>query len=149
MIGIVTDSTCDIPTGLLERYGIIVVPTIVVWNNSQYRDRIDLQPVEFYQRLATEAGRPTSATPSLPDFQDAYRKAIAQGADESLVLTVSSAMSGVYQMAVNAAGSENIPVCVIDSKGPTMSLGWQVLAAARAREAGASLPEIVRCVDEV
>jgi DegV family protein with EDD domain len=66
-----------------------------------------------------------------------------------IVLTVSSAMSGTYQMAVNLAQLEKIPVTVIDSKGPTMSLGWQVLAAARARDGGASAGEIVHCVEDV
>jgi DegV family protein with EDD domain len=149
VIGIITDSTCDIPAALLKQYGISVVPTVVIWGDRQYRDRVDLQPEEFYERLAVDPERPTSSTPSLPDFQDAYRRAIAQGAEALIVLTVSSAMSGVYQMAVNAAKLEKVPVTVVDSKGPTMSLGWQVLAAARARDAGAALPAIVECVDNV
>ena len=43
----------------------------------------------------------------------------------------------------------SVPVQVIDSKGPTMSLGWQVLAAARAREAGAAIEEMVAAADRV
>lgn len=45
-------------------------------------------------------------------------------------------------MAKSAAEKAEIPVSVIDSKGPTMSLGWQVLAAARTRDVGASIAEI-------
>lgn len=149
MIGIITDSTCDIPQSLLEYYGIIVIPNTVVWGNKQYRDRIDLKPDEFYRRLVTDPEKPTSATPSLPDFQQAYKEAFNRGADELIVLTVSSAMSGVYQLALNAAKMEKAPISVIDSKGPTMSLGWQVLAAARARDNGASREEIVDCVAKV
>ncbi len=149
MIGIITDSTSDIPQSMLEQYGIIVVPTMVLWGDRQYRDRIDLQPEEFYQRLAVDPERPTSSTPSLADFQSAYRTAIARGADELIVLTVSSAMSGVYQTAMKSAQLEKIRITVIDSKGPTMSLGWQVLAAARARDAGAHFSDIARYVEEV
>ncbi len=149
MIGIITDSTCDIPDSLLEQYGIIVIPTVVVWGDKQYRDRVDLTPEEFYQRFSLESERPTSSVPSMADFQAAYQQALERGADAIIVLTVSSAMSGVYQMAVNSAKLESVPVTVIDSKGPTMSLGWQVLAAARARDAGANVDDIVRCVEDV
>ena len=149
MIGIITDSTCDIPSAMLEQYRIKVVPTLVIWGNEQFRDRIDLQPEDFYRRLATDPQRPSSSTPSLPDFQAAYDCAMEQGADELVVLTVSSAMSGVYQMAVSSSRHLKVPVTVIDSKGPTMSLGWQVLAAARARDAGADVQEMVHCAEMV
>lgn len=149
MIGIVTDSTCDIPEPLLKQYGIIVIPIIVAWGDQQYRDRVDLQPEEFYGRLRGNGQRPTSAVPSILEFEQAYRSAAAAGADELVVLTVSSAMSGVYQTAVKAAQLGTIPVTVIDSKGPTMSLGWQVLAAARARQDGANMQEIVQSVEKV
>lgn len=65
------------------------------------------------------------------------------------MLTVSSAMSGAFQMANQAAERADIPVSVIDSKGPTMSLGWQVLAAARAREGGKTTAEIIEQVKKV
>ena len=149
MIGIICDSTCDIPEPLLEKYGIIVVPNTVIWGSRQYRDRIDLNAQEFYRRLPLERERPTTSTPSLPDFQQAYQTAQARGAEAIIVLTVSSAMSGVYQTALNSAQLETIPITVIDSRGPSMSLGWQVLAAARAREAGAGTEEIMRCVEAV
>ena len=47
-------------------------------------------------------------------------------------------------MAKTAAEQAEIHVYVIDSKGPTMSLGWQVLAAARARDEGSGTEEIIQ-----
>lgn len=149
MIGIITDSTCDIPDALVEQYGIIVIPHTIIWGGNQYRDRVDLQPEEFYRRLVVDPQRPTSSQAGLPEFLQAYETAVMRGSKEIVVLTVSSAMSGAYQMALSAARMIKIPVHVIDSKGPTMSLGWQTLAAARARDAGAGVAEIVNCVDEV
>lgn len=149
MIGILTDSTCDIPQPLLDQYDITVIPNTLIWGGRQYRDRVDLTPQEFYRRLATDPQRPTSATPSQPDFQRAYREVVRKGASELVVLTISSAMSGVYQLALKAAEQAGVPVSVIDSKGPTMTLGWQVLAAARAREAGATRAEILEQVARV
>ena len=58
-------------------------------------------------------------------------------------------MSGAYQMALNAAKLVKVPVSVIDFKGPTMTLGWQVLAAARARDEGAAVKDILQKVEQV
>ena len=79
---------------------------------------------------------PTTAHPSPEDFRTAYEAARSDGAEEIVVITVSSAMSGTYTAATLAAEQVDFPVHVVDSKGPTMSLGWQVLAAARSRAAG-------------
>ena len=149
MLAIITDSTCDIPEDLIEKYGIIVVSHIIIWGEEQYRDRIDLQPDDFYQRLKQDSRRPTTSQAGVGDFLDAVNKAVERGATQAVILTVSSAMSGAYDMATTAAEQAEIPVTVVDSKGPTMSLGWQVLAAARARDAGADLPEILEKVEAV
>lgn len=149
MITIITDSTCDIPEDLIEKYGIIVVSHFIIWGNEQFRDRMDLQPVEFYERLEEGGERPTTAQAGVDDFLDAIKLAEGRGATEVLILTVSSAMSGAYDMALAAAEKAPIPVQVIDSKGPTMSLGWQVLKAARGRDAGESMAEIIEKVRKV
>lgn len=149
MIAFIADSTCDIPEELIQEYGIIVVPQFIIWGDQQYRDRVDMQPVEFYERLQSEAQRPTTAQAGVGDFMAGIEKAVAQGATEAVILTVSSAMSGTYNMAKQAAEEAPIRVEVIDSKGPTMTLGWQTLAAARARDEGASLDEIVEKVAKV
>lgn len=149
MIGIITDSTCDIPEELLQQYGIIVVPQIVVWGDEQFRDRVDMTPDEFYQKLIGNPIHPHSSMPSTQDFEEAFDKAIAKGATELIILTISSAMSGTYEIAKKAIASLKIRAEVVDSKGPTMSLGWQVLAAARAREAGTDFNNILNQINQV
>lgn len=148
-VALVTDSTCDIPSELIQHYAISVVSHYVIWGNEEYRDRVTLQPEDFYKRLESDHQKPTTAQATSNDFADAYRKVISLGAKEIIVLTVSSAMSGAYQMALNAANAVHVPVHVVDSKGPTMSLGWQVLAAAREREAGKETSAILSKVDQV
>lgn len=148
-ITIMTDSTCDIPDDLVEHYNIQIVPQMIIWGDQQYRDRIDLQPNEFYQRLKSDPTRPTSSQPAASDFKDAYERAAGRGAKEIIMLTVSSAMSGTYQMALNAASLVDIPVHVVDGKGPTMSLGWQVLEAARAVQAGLDVAGVLQKIEVV
>jgi DegV family protein with EDD domain len=149
MIAILTDSTCDIPEELVAQYAIRIVPQYIIWGEEQFLDRVELSPQTFYERLGTDAQKPTSSQATVADFSSAINQAVENGADEALILTVSSAMSGTYQMAKSAAEKAQIPVSVIDSKGPTMSLGWQVLTAARARDEGASIDEITDRVAKV
>lgn len=146
---IIADSTCDIPADLVERYQITIIPQIVIWGDQELRDRVDIQPEEFYQRLSASPQLPTTSQPTVKSFVEHYQAAQADGAREIVVLTVSSAMSGTYQTAQQAAQLVDMPVHVIDSKGPTMSLGWQTLAAARAREAGADTAGIIAAADRV
>ena len=143
MIAIITDSTCDIPADLVEKYNIYIVPQYIIWGDEQFKDRLELSPEDFYQRMQTDPQRPTSAQATRDDFLSAIETAVGNGASEALILTVSSAMSGTFQTATTAAEMAPIPVSVIDSKGPTMSLGWQVLEAARARDSGAAMAEII------
>ncbi len=149
MIGIITDSTCDIPEELINQYGIIVIPQVVIWGEQQLRDRIDLQPVEFYKRLESSQVRPRTSLPRVEDIQNAFQQAIDGGASQIIVITVSSAMSGTYNLVHQIAENSKVPVRMVDGKGPTMSLGWQVLAAARARDQGASLDSILEIVSKV
>jgi DegV family protein with EDD domain len=149
MIGIITDSTCDIPDELVKKYNIAIVPHIIVWGTEQFRDRVDMQPVDFYKRLVTDPVYPTSSQAGIPDFVKAYEEQISKGVKEIIILTVSSAMSGAYHMAQEAAKLITTPVSVVDGKGPTMSLGWQVLAAARARDAGADVKTILAMLDDL
>lgn len=148
-IGVITDSTCDIPPVLLEKYGIIVVSHRIIWGEEQYRDRVDMRPVEFYQRLLTDPRRPTSTHANPMDFQRAIEEAAIRGAEKVIIITVSGAMSGAFQTAQIAANSVQIPTTVVDARGPTMTVGWQALVAARAAYEGASMAAILNRVEEV
>lgn len=146
-IALLTDSTCDLPDDLLARYDISMVPASVIWGDEILRDRVDISAAAFYRRLETDPVFPKTAHATPEEFRLAYEAAHARGADEIVIITVSSAMSGTYNAALLGAGQVSFPVTVVDAKGPTMTIGWQVLAAARARETGADAAGMVRAAD--
>jgi DegV family protein with EDD domain len=148
-IALITDSTCDIPQPYLEKYDITVVPHTIIWGDQQYLDRVDIQPVEFYEKVVTSREVPTTAQATEVQFLKAYTDAIARGYQEIVVITLSNRLSGAIQSARNAAKLVQVPVQVIDSLGVTMSLGWQVLAAARVRELGGTVHDILAKISEV
>lgn len=148
-IAIITDSTNDLPVDLREKYHFRVVPLTIIWGDMQYLDGIDISAEEFYERLGTTPHHPTTSQPTPQDFTRAYESALSEGADEILVITISGAMSGTFASARAAAEGYRVPVKVLDSRSNSMSLGWQLLAAARAREAGADMEGMAQAVDAV
>lgn len=99
--------------------------------------------------MVTYLQHPTTSQASIIGFQQAIQDAIHQGAKEAIILTLSSALSGTYRMAQIAAETADIPVSVVDSKGFSLTLGWQVLVAAHAREIGKNIKGILSQVDQV
>jgi len=145
---LITDSTCDIPDELLHRYDIAYLPCYIMFGSDSHRDRAESSAIDFYRRLVTDSNHPTTAQPTPGDFVAAYIEAQAKGAEEVLVIPVSSKMSGTIESARQAARMVDIPVYYHDSRGPTMSVGWQVLAAARARESGSDAAGMIDAADK-
>ena len=71
-IGIVTDSTSDLPAYLVEEHNIQVVPTVLVIEGKEYLDGIGISREEFYTRLPSFRTPPTTAAPSIGDFIAPY-----------------------------------------------------------------------------
>jgi DegV family protein with EDD domain len=149
-IALVTDSTHDLPQELIHQYNIRVVPLFIIWNGQELRDGVDIQADEFYKRLVAQPEAfPSTSQPSPQDFARVYQQAVDEGAEEIVVLTISSAMSGTFDSARQACQNFDIPILIHDTKANSMSIGWQLLAAARARENGASAQEMVQAADLV
>lgn len=148
-IALITDSTCDIPEPLIRRHDVIVVPLHVIWGDDTFRDRVDMEPETFYRRLTEDRVYPTTAHPTPDGFLATYRKALQEGAEEIVVITLSSELSGAFEAARQGGTRIDHPVHVVDSKGTTMSLGWQVLAAARTRAAGGDAEAMIGTANEV
>jgi len=149
MIEIITDSTCDIPAELAARWRVTVLPFLVVWGEKAYRDRLDLTPAQFYERLRRDPSLPTTALTGPGMFSEAYQAASDHGASAAVVITIASNLSGAAGVALQAVPDSPIPVRIHESGGTTMGMGWQVLAAARAAAAGAGLEEVLAEAERV
>src|SRR5919109_337693 len=63
-LGIVTDSTSDLPKYLIEQYELEVVPSILIIEGKEYADGIGISREEFYRRLPSFQTQPTTAAAS-------------------------------------------------------------------------------------
>lgn len=132
-IAIITDSTSDMSPENREKYQITVVPLYLVWGQEDMRDGVDINNAAFYERLQKDPVHPKTSQPTPNDFVKVIENI---DADEIVIITISSKLSGTYESACAARDVVDIPVHVFDSLSVSMGLGFQVLAAARTREEG-------------
>ena len=145
-VAIMTDTTCDLPAGMLEAHGIKAVPLYILWGDEQLVDGKDIDADMFYARLPNDPNHPTTSQPTPGDFV----KALADvEAEDVVIITLSKALSGTYDSAIKAAEEVDHRLHVMDSRSLSLGLGWQVLAAARAREKGAGVDEILAAAERV
>ncbi len=146
-IAIVTDSTSDIPVEIVAERNIHIVAQHIIWGTESYLDGIELPVDQFYGRLATDNVLPKTSQASVADFVNGYQKAReADNAESVVCITLSADLSGTYNSAIQAAAQVDFPVQVIDARIASMPLGFVVMEAADARDAGGSLDDIVQAV---
>ncbi|MBC7878803.1 MAG: DegV family protein [Anaerolineales bacterium] len=135
-IGIVTDSTSDLPAYLIEQHAIQVVPSILVLDGKEYADGIGITREEFYNRLPSFQTQPTTAAPSIGDFITAYETLFSQGCDHIISIHAASQLTTIVNVARQAAQEFPDKVTCIDSGSLSLGLGFQVVAAAEEAEFG-------------
>lgn len=137
-VQIVTDSTADLPSDLVQAHGIAVVPLTVAFGKEVFRDRVDIQPGQFYKMLTTNRAHPKSSPPPPADFSERYRGWLAQG-QEVVSLHISSKLSKTFENAsaaatelTAAAGMDGSgTLSVVDTGQVSAALGMLALFAAR------------------
>ena len=141
-VAIITDSVSDLPGDVADGLGIAVVPLVVRFGNEEFRDGIDISMPEFYNKIRSGAPFPSTAAPSPADFAACYDDA-AKRADEILVITLTKALSGTYDAALQAIDlmETDASVRVLDSQQATMTLGFIAMSAAKAANSGGSLQD--------
>lgn len=148
MIKIITDSTSDLDFKDAKERNIDIVPLKVIIDGKEYKDRIDLQPQQFYQLLESTDILPTTSQPSPQDFLDLYEEAKING-DSVIVITLSSQVSGTYQSACIAKELiEYDKIYVIDSYNATQGLRLIVEKAVQLRNQGKDVEEIYTYLQE-
>lgn len=145
MIKIVTDSTCDMPAHLFQRYGITVVPINIQFGAETYEEGITIDRPTFYRKIEEMGIIPTTSQPSAGQFVEAYRRVASEGATSILSIHITSKRSGTYQSAELASTMlPELDIHCFDTLSLSAGLGLSVMEAARAIEAGKSMDEILQ-----
>jgi DegV family protein with EDD domain len=145
-LGLVTDSPSDLPAAIAAQYGIEVVPSIIVIDGKPYLDGKDITREEFYTRLPTFKTAPTTATPSIGDFQARYHKLFEAGCEQIISLHTAEKLTSIISTARQAAAAFPGQITVLESGSLSLGLGFQVMAAAEAIAEDASLQEALAAI---
>jgi len=152
---IVVDSTTDLPAGLADELGLIVIPYIFTMDGKEYLNYLDYRELpakDFYTNL--RAGKLSStAQVSAHRYMEVWEPYLKEGKD-ILYMCLSSALSKSYEQSVLASreAMENYPgrtVITIDSKSASLGQGALAYYASKARESGKTLAENAAYLEEL
>lgn len=148
-VGVITDSTADLPLELAEGAGLRVVPMSVTFGSETLISRVSISDEEFYQRLAATASLPTTSQPNPHWFIEAWQDAADDGCTAVVSLHVSRHLSGTVSQAQRLAADAPLPVTVVDSLQVAGGLALMALAAQRTADQGADVDEVVAAAGRV
>jgi DegV family protein with EDD domain len=148
-VKVITDSTADLSPELARKMGIGVVPIYVRFGSDVYRDGVDLNSDEFFEKLTTTTVHPATSQPTPADFSGIYSK-YAKNRDGIISIHISSKISGTCNSALLAKAmfESSCPIEVVDSMFNSGGLALVVLAAARLARRGKGLPEVFEGVKQ-
>ena len=136
-----------------ERYrnlGIDIIRIHVFFQGNEYREGLDLDPVEFYQQLETiddpKNHLPYTGMPETEEIRECFDRAISEGCDEAMVFVLSSALGGTYNKICLIAKEyeEKLKINVIDTQITCFGEGLLAIKAAEFAKKGMSSDEILK-----
>lgn len=143
-IGLVTDSTCDLPPELIKKYNIQIVPIVIQVGEKSYLDRVEIKPKNFIRILETSNEKLSTSQPPPALFTEAYNK-IASKYESIISLHISEKLSGTIQGA--RMGCKDMEysnkIHIVDSKTSSVALGLLVAEAAQLIQERFKLEEII------
>lgn len=147
---ILTDSCCDLPKEIIEKYDIEVLPIIVIKDDKEYLDGINITPEEVYSGMRDGKVFSTAQIPAI-SFQEKFEQ-YAKNGDSVIYIAFSSGLSGTYQtsLVVKDTILEEYPefdLTIIDTKAASLGFGLIVYEAAKLRAEGKTKEEVLNAID--
>ena len=165
-IGIVVDSTCDLPASYFEANNVVLLPITVRIGEAVLADHRDEEAtLGFLHAHVAERGHEAETTPySVEQIRDLFLGKLVVDYDHVFCLTVTKTRSPIHEHAVQAsfailndykpvrqAAGYNSPFAlrVIDSQNLFAAQGIGVVEAVRMRAAGAGVQQIRERLEEL
>jgi DegV family protein with EDD domain len=145
-VAILTDGTCCLPADIVREYDIAAVPIVIMHQGKSYRDGVDITPDQVYRIMRQRNDLPTTSTPSVGDFMQAFQT-LSERAAGILCITLTGLQSQIYEVArlAKEAALKELPdtsIEVLDSRAVAGALGLIVLEAAREARRGSGLAQV-------
>lgn len=138
----------DMPDEIVKSLGIVIVPLSVTIEGKTYLDRIEVNPVNFIEKMSVIAELPKSSQPAAGTFLETYDQLGAEGF-EVLSIHMAGKLSGTVRSAESAAKMTKTKVTVVDSEFVSKALAFQLKEAAEMAAAGRSMGEILHRLEMI
>lgn len=139
-IKILSDSTCDLSSDLLEKYNITLVPLTIVKNAEPFSDGVNITPAEIFAHVAAGGDLCSTTAMNVGEYVEWFSK-YASDYDGILHINIGSGFSSSYQNACLAA-EEFENVRVVDSMNLSTGQGLVVLKACELAKECTSIDEL-------
>ena len=147
-VALVTDTSCDLSEEQLQAYDIRLVSLRVATSEGEFRDRLEIDQDTLYDLLKREL--PKTSLPLPEDVSALYRQLKAEGCTRVVHMTISSNLSGTYNMVrLIAEETEGLQVDVVDTRTLSCGLGLLVLEAAESLAKGMSVEDTLARVEHL
>lgn len=149
---ITSDSTCDLSEELIKKYDIKLVPLYVNFGSKSYKDRVEINVDQMYEKVQAEGIYPKTSAATPDDFYEFFRDLLTKDA-EIIYTGIGSTLSSTLQSAHIARSEfteeEQARIHLVDSKNLSTGIGLLLLKAASFREDGYSALEIKEKLEEI
>jgi len=144
MIGVLTDSSCNLPREIIEDLGIEIVPLYVQIGTETYEE-FDITTTELCRKMR-EGILPQTSQPPPGKFEEVFKK-MAERFKSIIAILITSKHSGTYNSAqVARAMLPELDIEVVDSLSIATGTGFLAEAAARAARKGKTKDEILSLI---
>ena len=150
MVKIMADSTCDLSYGMVQDYGITIVPLHIVLGEKEYLDGVDITPDKIYRWSDEHNDTPKTSAVGLREAIEAI-EVIKDTNDELIIFTISEKMSvtaNAFRIAAEETGLES-QVTVVDSENLSTGIGLLVVEAAMMAKKGIPREKIVAEIERL
>ena len=137
-IAILTDSSCDIPQELAEKYGIDIMGFHILLDDEDIVEREKYTPEEFYDKMRAAKGIPSTAAITPIQFCEKYCQYVDEGYTDVIHVPINRSGSSTYNNAVMAQGmlreerpEHHLNIHLLDPHTYSMVFGWYLCEMAR------------------
>ncbi len=145
-VKVTADSTCDLPSEIVAKYGIEIVPLYIMMDDKAYRDTIDITRPDVFAYFEKTGKLTQTAAVNTEDYREVFARNLKDH-DGLVHFTISSEMSSCYHNACEAAKKFK-NVYVVDSRNLSSGIGQLVIDAAELARDGKSANEIFKAAEE-
>ena len=150
-IAILTDSSCDIPQEMAEKYGIDIMSFHILLDNVDYVERESCTNTEFYDKMRAAKGVPSTAAITPIQFCEKYCQYVDEGYTDVIHVPINKSGSSTYNNALMAQGmlreerpEHHLKIHLLDPHTYSMVFGWYLCEMARKLKNGAEISHVIQ-----